>query len=96
METKQKFGYIEGLKNGLGYDELVTVEPVGLSGGLAVMWKSSYKVEVLFADQRIIDLKIQVGSMIFFMSCIYGDPVREMRNHVWEQITSTGISRDTS
>ncbi|KAL1220562.1 hypothetical protein V5N11_003271 [Cardamine amara subsp. amara] len=94
METKQKLDYIESLKNSLGYNELVTVEPVGLSGGLVVMWKSSYKVEVLFSDKRIIDLKIQVGSMVFFLSCIYGDPVPAMRNLVWEHITSIGMEQD--
>ena len=41
METKQKFEYVSGLQKSLGYDKLFTVEPVGLSGGLAVMWKDS-------------------------------------------------------
>lgn len=34
METKQKFEYIAGLKKQLGYDQIITVEPEGLSGVL--------------------------------------------------------------
>ena len=45
METKQKFEYVLGLKKSLGYNHLLTVEPVGLSGGLAVLWKDSFQVD---------------------------------------------------
>lgn len=82
METKQKYEYVLGLKKILGYDHLVTVEPVGLSGGLAVMWKDSFQVEVLSSDKRIIDLKVKFGSSSFFLTCIYGDPVVARRQEV--------------
>lgn len=73
METKQKFEYISGLRKRLGYNHVITVEPVGLSGGLAVMWKDSYlvhtkkrkdsyQVVVLSSDKRIIDLKVTCGA----------------------------------
>uniref|UniRef100_A0A0D2ZZG0 Endonuclease/exonuclease/phosphatase domain-containing protein n=2 Tax=Brassica oleracea TaxID=3712 RepID=A0A0D2ZZG0_BRAOL len=74
METKQKYAYVSGLQKSLGYDKLFTVEPNGLSGGLAVMWKDSYNVEILSSDKRIIDMKISSGPLDFFLSCIYGDP----------------------
>ena len=35
-ETKQKRAYMVGLQKEYGYDEVLTVEPVGLSGGLDV------------------------------------------------------------
>ena len=93
-ETKQKRAYMVGLQKEYGYDEVLTVEPVGLSGGLAVFWKQCYGVEVLTADKRIIDLRVKIGSLTFFLSCIYGDPVRARRNLVWDRITSIGASRD--
>lgn len=79
METKQKIEYMVGLQKSLGYDEIITVEPNGLSGGLAVMWKKSYEVVVLSSDNRIIDLRVKVGSLVFFLTCVYGDSVRERR-----------------
>lgn len=45
-------------------------------GGLAVMWKQSYEVDVLSLDDRIIDMKVTTSSLVFFLTCVYGDPVR--------------------
>lgn len=94
METKQKFEYISGLRKRLGYDHVITVEPVGLSGGLAVMWKDSYQVVVLSSDKRIIDLKVTCGASSFFLSCVYGDPVMARRQEVWDRLTALGLLRD--
>ena len=94
METKQKFSYMQGLKKDLGYDELVTVEPAVLSGGLVLMWKKFFKVEVLSSDKRVIDCKVRMGSQSFFLSGAYGDPVVAMRRLVWEQLQSIAVGRD--
>ena len=47
----QQCKYMEKLKLDLGYDELVTVDPIGRSGGLALMWKKIYSVEILSKDK---------------------------------------------
>ena len=46
----------------------VIVEPQGLSGGLADFWKRGYDVSLLHSDSRVIDLKVKLGSMTFFVS----------------------------
>ncbi|KAL1224996.1 hypothetical protein V5N11_002775 [Cardamine amara subsp. amara] len=94
METKQKLEYVTSLQKSLGYDKIFTVEPLGLSGGLAVFWKESYNVEVLYADNRIIDVKVMLGSRVFFISFVYGDPVRALRNQVWERLADIGLARN--
>ena len=94
METKQKSAYVTGLKDTLGYDKVFTVEPIGLSGGLALMWKASLNVEILSANRRVIDLRVKMGSLSFYVSCVYGNPVRAQRNLVWNQLSSIGASRD--
>ncbi|KAL0887179.1 hypothetical protein Bca101_011162 [Brassica carinata] len=94
METKQKFSYMDVLKSSLGYDNLHTVEPIGRSGGLGLMWKSSYGVDILYSDKRIIDLKITIGSLVLFLSCVYGDPVRGRRRIVWDKLSEIGVHRD--
>lgn len=79
-----------GLQKDLGYDKMLTVEPLGLSGGLAVLWKGCFKVDILSSDKRIIDLCVTFGSIKFFLTCVYGDPVRERRQAVWEKIITIG------
>ncbi|CAA7017743.1 unnamed protein product [Microthlaspi erraticum] len=83
-----------GLKKDLGYDECVTVELVGLSGGLSMLWKNSLVVEVLSLDKRIIDMRVEMGPLVFFLSCVYGDPVKAKRREVWDRLTNIGLSRD--
>ena len=94
METKQNWEYVNGLRKSLGYDKVFTVEPEGLSGGLAVMWKDSYQVVVLSSDKRIIDLRISIGSTSFFLTLVYGDPVKARRREVWDRLTQIGLGRD--
>lgn len=94
METKKKFQYMEWLRNELGYDKIFTVEPLGLSGGLAVLWKNSYDIEILSGDKRIIDLKVHCRSIVFFLTCVYGDPVRARRQDVWDWLVEIGMRRN--
>ncbi|XP_013594546.1 PREDICTED: uncharacterized protein LOC106302626 [Brassica oleracea var. oleracea] len=94
METKQKDSYMIGLQKTLGYDRMFTVSPEGLSRGLAVLWKDCYKVEILPSDKRLIDMSVEMGSLFFFLSCIYGDPVRDRRQLVWDKLVNIGLTRD--
>lgn len=83
-----------GLKKSLGYDHLLTVEPVGLSGGLAVLWKDRFQVDVVSSDKRLIDMKVKFGSCTFFLSCVYGDPIVAKRKEVWNRLVGIGLRRD--
>ncbi|KAG2307383.1 hypothetical protein Bca52824_027131 [Brassica carinata] len=84
---------MEGLAADLGYQFLRTVEPIGKGGGLAVMWTQNCKVEVLQANNRLLDLKVLWQSKSFFLTCVYGEPIRGRRSDVWEKITRIGINR---
>lgn len=94
METKQKFKFMDDLRLELGYDKMVTVEPIGRSGGLALLWKQSYDVEVLSSSNRIIDIRVRLGSLVFYISCVYGDPIKENRRFVWDDLVSIGVTRN--
>ncbi|XP_010431321.2 PREDICTED: uncharacterized protein LOC104715626 [Camelina sativa] len=66
-----------GVKEWMGYDQVHIVDPIGLSGGLALFWKDLYRVEILQSDTRVIDTKVSQGSMVFYITFVYGDPVRD-------------------
>lgn len=70
LETKNSSSHVLGVKDWMGYDHAHLVDPISLSGGLALFWKDAYKVEVLSADKRIIDTKIEWGSMRFYVMVI--------------------------
>lgn len=53
-------------------------------------------MELISADKRLIDLKVKMGSLSFFMSSVYGDPVRAMRQQIWNWLANIGIGRDES
>ena len=46
-ETKNKKIYLENVVGHLGYHDLDTMEPVGKSGGLALMWREMVEVRIL-------------------------------------------------
>ena len=58
------------------------------------MWKDSYKVVILERDKRLIDVKVSYGSMVFFLTCVYGDPVTARRKEVWNRLEDIGLLRD--
>ncbi|XP_010480531.1 PREDICTED: uncharacterized protein LOC104759285 [Camelina sativa] len=94
METKNSRDHVVSVMDWLGYDKVHVVDPVGLSGGLALYWKDMYTVEVLQSNSRLIDTKISKGTLSFFATFVYGDPVRSKREEVWERLTRLGLQRD--
>lgn len=70
------------------------VDPIGFTGGLALFWKDSYKVEILSSDNRIIDTKIEYDSFTFFISFVYGDPARHLQQKVWDKLRGICIHWD--
>lgn len=92
LETKNSNSHAVNIQRSLGYDQAHIVDPIGLSGGLALFLKSSFEVEVLSSSVRIIDVKVKLGSMIFFISCVYGDPVQHLRQNVWDALIDISVS----
>lgn len=60
------------------------------------VWKYCYAVEILESNSRIIDVKVKLGSMNFFISFVYGDhvSVSSYRQIVWDRLVSIGSGRD--
>ncbi|XP_018435286.2 uncharacterized protein LOC108807498 [Raphanus sativus] len=92
-ETKKCRDILVDLKLWLGYDGVFTVDHVGLSGGLAVFWKSGIKLDFKYADKNLIDMQVQYGEISFFLSCIYGEPSSVGKEIVWERLSRIGVCR---
>ena len=92
-ETKNKRRYMESVAEKLGFHDLYTVEPIGRSGGLAVLWRDSCKIAIQQANRRLIDMKVEWQDKSFFLTGVYGDPVKSKRGLVWERLMRIGIKR---
>ena len=86
-ETKQDSEFVQKWQAHFGFDNLVTIDPVGRSGGLALFYNNKYQVKVLYSSNRMIDVEAEVLGKTVYLTFVYGDPVQKMREQVWEQLT---------
>jgi len=75
-------------------NNLKTVDPIGCSGGLALFYNNDFNVSINFASNRLIDLDAVYKAKIIHLSFVYGDPVPNKRDQVWERLTRIGVSRN--
>ncbi|KAK4269796.1 hypothetical protein QN277_022905 [Acacia crassicarpa] len=89
METKQKARYVRKIRRRYGFDEEWLVDPIGLSGGLALWWLDSIKVDILFSSSNIIHTRIDGGefSAPEYITFICRPPVEDDRCLCWQEIT---------
>ena len=92
-ETKQEPEFVQKWQAHFGYDNLVTIDPVGRSGGLALFYNNEYQVKVLYSSNRMIDVEAEALGKTVYLTFVYGDPVQQMREHVWERLTRYGLAR---
>ncbi|KAG7532416.1 Endonuclease/exonuclease/phosphatase superfamily [Arabidopsis thaliana x Arabidopsis arenosa] len=92
-ETKNDFMHLQNMQVSLGFDSLKTVEPIGNIGGLALFYSKDYPVKFVFVNDRLIDIETIIDGNRVFISFVYGDPVVQYRELVWERLTRIGLSR---
>ncbi|XP_043710063.1 uncharacterized protein LOC122658959 [Telopea speciosissima] len=94
IETKSNGERLWTLKRRMKYHEVYAINAVGASGGLALFWHQNIKVKIMFADARVIDCEVssEQGNK-FFLTCVYGDPVKSQRQGIWNRIASFGMNK---
>ncbi|KAF8106023.1 hypothetical protein N665_0148s0011 [Sinapis alba] len=92
-ETKNKRMVLQNIQADLGFDCLFTVEPLGLSGGLALFSMDDFQINVLFSNNRMIDVEAIIDGIKVYMTFVYGDPVLEHKDQVWERLTRFSTTR---
>lgn len=94
IENKNSSDHISSFQGSLGYDHHFLVNPVGLSGGLALFWRSSHEVEIfLQADNRLIETKVKIRSITFFIFCLWWSSKESARAGLGQN-KDIGASRD--
>ena len=92
-ETKQELEFVQKFQARFGFDNLVTVDPLGRSGGLAHFYNNEYQVRVLYSSNRMIDVEAEALDKKVYLTFVYEDPVQKMREQVWERLIRYGLSR---
>lgn len=77
----------------LGYDRVYTVELVGLSGGLVLMWLYKVNLCIKYVDKNFIDAEVSLGGVNFFMFFVYGEFGYRGKEIVWERLMRYGVNR---
>ena len=95
-ETKQGSEFVQKFQAHFGYDNLVTVDLVGRSGGLTLFYNNEYQVNVLYSSNRMIDVEAEALRKKVYLTFVYGDLVQEMRELVWERLTRYGMARSVT
>ncbi|XP_024010239.1 LOW QUALITY PROTEIN: uncharacterized protein LOC112085271 [Eutrema salsugineum] len=93
-ETKNNHFFLQNMQVNLGFDSLLTVDPLGNSGGLALFYSKDFPVKILHQDDRLFDVETIIDGNRVCMSFVYGDPVVKNREYVWERLSRIGISRN--
>lgn len=62
MESRINFNRIDAICKVLGFSKVVTVEPIGIGGGLSLLWNQSLNVEILEKQQSFLEAIVKDGS----------------------------------
>ncbi|XP_058186378.1 uncharacterized protein LOC131303505 [Rhododendron vialii] len=90
METKNKRETLEGIRRRLHFSMCCYVDPVGLSGGLALWWKDEVDIKVKFKSKNIMRCIVNWPNHRnrWFCSFIYAPPVMQRRRELWDYLRS--------
>uniref|UniRef100_A0A803PL05 Reverse transcriptase domain-containing protein n=1 Tax=Cannabis sativa TaxID=3483 RepID=A0A803PL05_CANSA len=94
-ETLCKHDSIERLKVSLGFEGLLTVDAVGRSGGLALLWKVRDEIQVLEYSSHHIDVSVHAGDKpTWRLTGCYGEPNRNNRVQTWTLLRNLSVKYD--
>lgn len=85
METKIYNVRMQSIRIKLGFDSMLTVDPVGLSRGITLLWRKADEVEIQTYSRRHISALIKGDSSAdqWFLIGFYGDPYSASREFSW-------------
>lgn len=95
METKNDDEFIKKKTKDFHYANYFSIPPIGLSGGLALLWKDTVDIKVLESLPNLIDTEVTFKGSPSFVSFVYGAPAVENRYAFWSKLSQVGLDRDS-
>ncbi|XP_019191056.1 PREDICTED: uncharacterized protein LOC109185569 [Ipomoea nil] len=95
IETKVNRDHAERLRIKLGFDGLFNVDNSGLSGGLALLWRTNNTARLLSYSDNHVDIEVSMlGFDKWRMTGFYGFSKRPQRRESWDLIHSLAKKSD--
>ncbi|XP_019194790.1 PREDICTED: uncharacterized protein LOC109188615 [Ipomoea nil] len=81
---------IDDIRVQLGFDCAFTIDAVGHSGGLALLWSNTVELKVVSYSLNYVDTEVRmdVGSPCWRFTGYYGYPERHRRREAWQLLRS--------
>nr|GMD95524.1 uncharacterized protein LOC109184723 [Ipomoea batatas] len=86
METRANSNKMEIIKNKLGFEGLLTVDSIGLSGGLALLWMHGLdlSIESYLVNHIDANIRLDDSAIVWRFTGFYGCPERNRRRCSWD------------
>ena len=96
LETKVSGKQADDICNKLGFDYWVRVEAMGFNGGIWVLWKEHYQLNVIKTHPQFIHMQIKSqGGHLWHLSVVYGSPNSSLRRFLWRDLNQYPINNAT-
>ncbi|GLT72479.1 hypothetical protein SLA2020_444100 [Shorea laevis] len=97
METKIRQNRMQIIRNKIGFASLLAIDPVGLSGGVAFLWKDAREVDIHNFSRRHISAIITLMPLgdLWKFTGFYGHPARAHREESWRLLAHLKIFNPT-
>ena len=71
----------------MGFDNWVRVEAFGFSGGIWVLWRNGFNVEICKTHPQFIRMEVSVNEQpSWLLSIVYGSPTPSLRQFLWHDL----------
>lgn len=97
METKAQRDKVEKIKRSLKFSSVFCVDPIGLSGGLCLLWRDKVNIQVRQSSPNFIHSFVSVkGGHDYECTFIYGNPIPQQRRGLWSRIAALQTSKNNA
>ena len=87
MEPKISAQRADNFIKASGFDRSHRVEAVGFLGGIWMLWKNWFNVEIFFNHKQFIHLKILINNvLISWITAVYTSAVPVIRCELWDHL----------
>ncbi|XP_074352892.1 uncharacterized protein LOC141692048 [Apium graveolens] len=82
-----KHDRVDKVRNLLGFEGAFTVEPVGRSGGISLLWRNKQEITIKSFSKNHIDTVVEPqGGIKYRLTGMYGEPDHNIRIETWDLI----------